>query len=298
MINGLIIVNKEKGFTSHDVVAKLRGIFQQKKIGHTGTLDPDATGVLAICLGNATKISDMLTEKTKEYRATLLLGKTSDTQDIWGTILSNQECKVGENEVLRVFDEYRGETKQIPPMYSALKVDGHKLVDLARQGKEVIRKSREITIFELEIEKIDLPSVTFRVVCSKGTYIRTLCNDIGEKLGCGGLLSALERIRVGKFSIDMAHSLAEIETAKKQESVTEFIFPTDSMFANIRAIRVTEEGRKWIDNGNSLLTQQVSEQVDLVDKECFRVYNDEGRFCAVYEYNENRKMFTPLKMFM
>ena len=187
MVNGILNVYKEKGYTSHDVVAKLRGIVGQKKIGHTGTLDPDAEGVLPVCLGRATKVCDMLTEKDKTYEAVLLLGKETDTQDISGTVL-----RVGETEGLtqeQVKDcvmSFVGEYDQIPPMYSALKVNGKKLYELAREGKTIERKSRKVEIKEIRILEMALPRVRMEVSCSKGTYIRTLCHDIGEKLGCFG----------------------------------------------------------------------------------------------------------------
>lgn len=189
MVNGILNVYKEKGYTSHDVVAKLRGIVGQKKIGHTGTLDPDAEGVLPVCLGRATKVCDMLTEKDKTYEAVLLLGKETDTRDISGTVL-----RVGETEGLtqeQVKDcvmSFVGEYDQIPPMYSALKVNGKKLYELAREGKTIERKSRKVEIKEIRILEMALPRVRMEVSCSKGTYIRTLCHDIGEKLGCFGCI--------------------------------------------------------------------------------------------------------------
>ena len=194
MVNGILNVYKEKGYTSHDVVAKLRGIVGQKKIGHTGTLDPDAEGVLPVCLGRATKVCDMLTEKDKTYEAVLLLGKETDTQDISGTVL-----RVGETEGLtqeQVKDcvmSFVGEYDQIPPMYSALKVNGKKLYELAREGKTIERKSRKVEIKEIRILEMALPRVRMEVSCSKGTYIRTLCHDIGEKLGCFGCMESLLR---------------------------------------------------------------------------------------------------------
>ena len=181
-MNGILNVYKEPGFTSHDVVAKLRGICKQKKIGHTGTLDPEASGVLPVCLGNATKLCDLLTDKDKEYRAVLLLGVETDTQDTTGQILAEKEVNAGEEDVRSAILSFVGPYDQIPPMYSALKVNGQKLCDLARKGQVVERKSRRITIHSIEIEDISLPRVTMRVACSRGTYIRTLCHDIGQKL--------------------------------------------------------------------------------------------------------------------
>ena len=217
MVNGILNVYKEKGYTSHDVVAKLRGIVGQKKIGHTGTLDPDAEGVLPVCLGRATKVCDMLTEKDKTYEAVLLLGKETDTQDISGTVL-----RVGETEGLtqeQVKDcvmSFVGEYDQIPPMYSALKVNGKKLYELAREGKTIERKSRKVEIKEIRILEMALPRVRMEVSCSKGTYIRTLCHDIGEKLGCFGCMESLLRTKVSRFEIESSLKLSEIQ--KKRSS--------------------------------------------------------------------------------
>ncbi len=211
MINGIINVYKEKGYTSHDVVAKLRGILKQKRIGHTGTLDPEAEGVLPVCLGRATRVCDMLTEKDKVYEAVLLLGKTTDTQDMTGTVLEEKQVTCSSGEVLEAIAGFTGTQEQIPPMYSALKVNGKKLCDLARAGIEVERKPREITVFSIRVLKEELPEVQMQVHCSKGTYIRTLCHDIGQKLGCGGCMKSLLRTRVAEFELKDAVRLAEIE---------------------------------------------------------------------------------------
>ena len=189
MVHGILNVYKEKGYTSHDVVAKLRGIIGQKKIGHTGTLDPDAEGVLPVCLGKATRLCDLLTEKEKTYEAVLLLGRTTDTQDTTGETLAVSDTEhLTEEEVRRAVLSFQGTYPQVPPMYSALKVNGKKLYELAREGKTVERKPRMVTIYGIEILSADLPRVRMEVKCSKGTYIRTLCQDIGESLGCGGCI--------------------------------------------------------------------------------------------------------------
>ena len=211
MLNGIINVYKEAGFTSHDVVAKMRGICGQKKIGHTGTLDPAATGVLPVCLGSGTRLCDMLTEKDKEYVAVLLLGMTTDTQDTTGTVLSRKEVNASEEEVAEAVTSFVGDYDQVPPMYSALKVNGKKLYELARAGKEVEREARRVRIEEIEILHMELPRVTMRVVCSKGTYIRTLCADIGNKLCCGGTMESLQRTRVGIFKLEEALTLSRKE---------------------------------------------------------------------------------------
>lgn len=213
MIHGVLNVYKEKGFTSHDVVAKLRGITKQKKIGHTGTLDPDACGVLPVCLGKATKLCDMLTDKDKVYETVLLLGKQTDTQDISGEVLKEADAsKLSEETVKDVIMEFMGDYSQIPPMYSALKVNGKKLYELAREGKTVERKAREVKIYEIEILEMSLPRVKMRVRCSKGTYIRTLCHDIGERLGVGGCMEELLRTKVERFETAGSKTLSEITT--------------------------------------------------------------------------------------
>ncbi len=214
MWNGILNIYKEKGYTSHDVVAKLRGIVKQKKIGHTGTLDPDAEGVLPVCLGKATRLCDMLTDQSKTYEAVLLLGKTTDTQDITGQILEERETgHLTEEEVCACIAGFTGEYAQLPPMYSALKVNGRKLYELARQGIEVERKKRSVTIHEILIQEVSLPRVRMRVRCSKGTYIRTLCHDIGRELGCGGCMAALLRTQVGCFELKDSMKLREVEEA-------------------------------------------------------------------------------------
>ncbi|MFG6330795.1 MAG: tRNA pseudouridine(55) synthase TruB, partial [Lachnospiraceae bacterium] len=197
MKNGVINIYKERGFTSHDVVAKLRGILKQKKIGHTGTLDPDAEGVLPVCLGTGTKLCDMLTDRDKTYETVLLLGQRTDTQDAGGNVLERAEVRVTEEEVRQAVMSFVGPCEQIPPMYSALKVGGRKLCDLAREGKEVERRARPVTIYGIRIQRITLPEVHMTVSCSKGTYIRTLCHDIGERLGCHGCMKELLRTKAG-----------------------------------------------------------------------------------------------------
>ena len=200
MINGIVNIYKEKGYTSHDVVAVLRKVVGQKKIGHTGTLDPDATGVLPVCLGRATKVCELLTDHDKTYEALLLLGKTTDTQDISGEVLEERDPgDLTEEEVRSCIESFIGEYDQIPPMYSALKVNGKKLYELAREGKTVERKSRKVQIHGIRILEMNFPHVRMEVDCSKGTYIRTLCHDIGEKLQVGGCMEELERTKVGRF---------------------------------------------------------------------------------------------------
>lgn len=225
-MNGIINVYKERGYTSHDVVAKLRGILKQKKIGHTGTLDPEAEGVLPVCLGKATKLCDLLAGHDKVYEAVMLLGQSTDTQDTTGTVLESATVTASEEEVREAVLSFEGPYEQIPPMYSALKVNGQKLCDLARAGKEVERKARPVVIHEITILEMDLPRVKMRVHCSSGTYIRTLCHDIGEKLGCHGCMDKLLRTRVERFCVEDSLTLSQIETIPDEERLRRSSFPS------------------------------------------------------------------------
>lgn len=300
-MNGIINVYKEKGFTSFDVVAKLRGILKMKKIGHTGTLDPDAEGVLPVCVGNATRLCDMLTDRSKEYIAELRLGIVTDTQDMSGTIITQKDVLCDEDEVREAIYSFLGAYDQIPPMYSALKVNGQKLCDLARQGKEVERAARRVEIMEIEILDMKLPIVKMRVACSKGTYIRTLCQDIGEKLHCGGCMQSLLRIKAAGFLVEEAKTLAEIEKYRDEGKIEELLLPVDQVFGNMPALYVREEARKLLDNGNPLKAEQtdMSEQMcqTLADGQKFRIYNAEDIFCGVYVYELQEKKLKPEKIF-
>ena len=273
-MNGILNVYKEPGFTSHDVVAKLRGICKQKKIGHTGTLDPEASGVLPVCLGNATKLCDLLTDKDKEYRAVLLLGVETDTQDTTGQILAEKEVNAGEEDVRSAILSFVGPYDQIPPMYSALKVNGQKLCDLARKGQVVERKSRRITIHSIEIEDISLPRVTMRVACSRGTYIRTLCHDIGQKLGCGGAMERLERTRSGNFKAEDAYRLSELEENGNW------------LYADLVIPYKKEKTAAACERGMFEPEQQL------------RIYDTDGQFTGIYAWKQEEKRLKPVKMFL
>ena len=298
MYHGMINVYKEKGFTSHDVVAKLRGICKQKKIGHTGTLDPDAVGVLPVCLGCATRLCDMLTDKDKEYVAVLRLGITTDTQDATGKVLAEKEVSVSEEEVRAAIASFEGEQLQIPPMYSALKVNGKKLYELAREGKEIERKARPIVVHEIEILSENMPEFTIRVKCSKGTYIRTICHDIGQKLSCGGVMVSLKRTKVGNFGIEDAYTLSQIEDMAKEGKLCEILLPVEKVFEKLPEIRVKETAMKALLNGNQLKKEEILMLSDEALKaEEVRVYGADGRFYGVYGYQEGRKLFCPIKMF-
>lgn len=298
MLSGIIIMHKEAGFTSHDVVAKMRGICKQKKIGHTGTLDPAATGVLPVCLGNATKLCDMLTDKDKEYVAELMLGVETDTQDLTGAVLREKEVTCKAEEVRSTVMSFVGDYMQVPPMYSALKVDGKKLYELARAGKEVERQARPVVIHEIEILEMNLPVVKMRVACSKGTYIRTLCADIGEKLGCGGTMKSLQRTRVGCFGLEEAVTLAELETIRDKEGLESVVKPADSVFMQCRALHIKPEFAKLLENGNAFYPNQSREEIVHPAGEWVRVYRGEDCFTGVYTYDPQRKWYKPVKMFL
>lgn len=303
-MNGIINVYKEAGYTSFDVVAKLRGILREKKIGHTGTLDPAATGVLPVCVGNATKVCGLLTDKDKEYRAVLQLGISTDTQDATGQILRDRrELLPGLDEarVREVIMGFVGDYEQVPPMYSALKVGGRKLCDLAREGIEVERKARLVHIYGIDIEQVELPCVTMRVHCSKGTYIRTLCDDIGEMLGVGGLMKSLVRTRVSCFELDHALTLAQIEAHRDHGALEEILLPVDGVFSEYPALCVLPRAIKLLQNGNRLSSNDFSGSPDMMMLRTdarFRVYDDDGRFYGIYGWDEARHDFKSIKMFL
>lgn len=298
MIHGVINIHKEKGYTSHDVVAKLRGIVGQKKIGHTGTLDPDATGVLPVCLGKATKLCDMLTDKNKTYETVMLLGKVTDTQDISGNVLcENSTDKLDEESVKKAILSFVGDYMQVPPMYSALKVNGKKLYELAREGVEVERKARPVTILEIQIKEINLPRVRMEVSCSKGTYIRTLCHDIGEKLGCGACMEELIRTRVSRFKLEDSLTLSQVQELKEAGKLEEVLVPIDEMFSDYEAITLKEEFMSFVYNGNTFLPKHLKSRIELSDGKMVRVYDNKSNFIAIYKFIKEKYIFKIEKMF-
>ena len=299
-MDGILNIYKEKGYTSHDVVAKLRGILKTKKIGHTGTLDPDAQGVLPVCVGRATKLCDMLTDKDKAYETVMLLGKTTDTQDITGSVLS--ESELGEDitaeKVTEVINSFVGEYMQVPPMYSALKVNGKKLYELARSGIEVERKARKVYIHSIEIKDISLPRVTMTVNCSKGTYIRTLCHDIGETLGAGGCMEELLRIKSGQFEINDSIKIDDVKKYVDDGRISDIMKPVDGVFEKYQKCIVKKEYNVLIYNGNKFSPQNVLNRTDAKDGEEVRVYDEDNFFIGIYRYNGNEKKYVPMKMFL
>lgn len=294
MINGILNVYKEPGFTSHDVVAKLRGITCQKKIGHTGTLDPAATGVLPVCLGKATKVCAFLTEQDKTYEAILLLGTTTDTQDATGNTLRQADAEdlknIAPEAAVAAILSFAGESFQIPPMYSALKKNGKKLYEYARAGVEIERAPRKITISDIRIIDIELPRIRFSVTCSKGTYIRTLCDDIGRKLGVGGCVETLKRTRVGVFNIENSLTLREIEDASRDGQLNDILIGIDSMFEEFPSVTVAEEYNKLLYNGCPV----PADDRKTADSKA-RLYDMEKRFIGLYELNEG--VYRPIRLF-
>lgn len=300
MINGIINVYKEKGYTSHDVVARLRGILHQKKIGHTGTLDPNAEGVLPVCLGKGTKLCDMLTDTDKEYRAVIRLGVKTDTQDITGTVIEKREVNadISEEKITEVIMSFVGEYMQIPPMYSALKVDGKRLYELARQGKEVERKARKVFITHIVIEEINVPFITMTVGCSKGTYIRTLCQDIGEKLGTLACMESLIRTKAGFYKLENSLKLYEIEQLREAGELSSIVKSVDSCFSEYSAVYISEECNRLVYNGNAFFKEHIGKSdVDDYVEGLYRVYDSYEKFIGVYRLN-SKGMFKVEKFFM
>jgi len=279
-MNGIVIIDKPQGWTSQDVTARLRRVFNTRRIGHGGTLDPMATGVLPVFVGRATRGVEFFEHAEKTYETVLHLGLTTDTEDITGTVLTETPVAVTEEDILAVLPQFRGEIMQVPPMYSALKINGQKLVDLARKGKEVERQPRPITIHELTYLGMDTQGIRLRVRCSKGTYIRTLCKDIGEALGCGGCMASLRRISAGEYTIDEAVPLLELLEMENPEQVLRGV---DTMFRKYDAVTLTPNQEKRCRCGNGF-------SLKLPDG-TYRAYSQTGEFLMLAKV-ENGVMST------
>lgn len=292
MLSGIINVYKEPGYTSFDVVARLRGIMGIRKIGHTGTLDPAAKGVLPVCIGKGTKLCDLLTEKDKVYEAVFLLGVETDTYDTTGTVLREASVNVNEADVRAALECFVGDILQVPPMYSALKVDGKKLYELARKGIEVERKARPVKVFSIDVLDIDLPRVTLSIHCGSGTYIRSIAHDLGERIGCGCAMESLVRTRVADYDISESLTLDEISELAKAGDFS-FVKPVDSALHGQKLV-VKEDFFKEALNGCRLETSYFDKDLDETS-ERFLVYLPDGRFLGVYELVEGslkvRQMF-------
>ncbi len=290
MINGVINLNKPKGKTSHDMIYFMRRMSMQKRVGHTGTLDPDATGVLPVCLGIATKASDYIQEGTKAYRAHIHFGLVTSTQDISGEVLKENDTKnLTEDMFKETIKSFIGDIEQIPPMYSAIKVNGKKLYELARKGIEIERKSRKVTIYSIEISEFNKEEkyAVIDVCCSKGTYIRTLCADIGEKMGFGACMGELVRTKSGNFLIEESHSIEEIEKMASEGRLSELVIPTDKLFEGYTPLTVSGKDEFYVKNGRAL------EGYDYPEGERFLIYDSSGKFLCISEMKDKKiKMLT------
>lgn len=282
-MNGIILVDKPEGWTSHDVVGKLRGILHERRIGHSGTLDPMATGLLVVFVGRATRAVEFAESDIKTYNAHLRLGMSTDTQDITGNVLSKCADIPDEAEVIKALDGFRGDIMQIPPMYSAIKIAGKKLYELARRGESVERKARAVTIHELIAVKLSDNEYRLDITCSKGTYVRTLCNDIGVKLACGGCMSALRRTKAGPFSVSDAHGIEEIQQYAEKGRIGELLLPVDTLFTGYESICVGTKDEIKLRNGNIVSCD--------ADDGTYRVYSDSGEFLLIGKI-ENGKLKT------
>ena len=274
-MNGIVIIDKPEGWTSQDVVSKLRGVLHTKRIGHGGTLDPMATGVLPVFVGRATRGVEFFEHAEKTYEAVLHLGITTDTEDVTGTVLAEKPVSVTEEQLEAALLKFRGDIFQIPPMYSAIKINGQKLCDLARKGREVERKPRPVTIHELTLLSFDGRLATLRVCCSKGTYIRTLCKDIGEALGCGGCMERLRRTAAGSYTIEESVPLAQLVESTDPES---WLQPVDTMFSQYPAVTLTQKQTLRCRNGNSFSTD--------LPEGTYRSYGENGEFLALSKVEE------------
>ena len=278
-MNGIILVDKPCGWTSHDVVGKLRGILRERRIGHSGTLDPMATGLLVVFAGRATRAVEFAEADSKEYIAGLRLGVSTDTQDTTGNVLNTCETLPSKDELIAAANGFLGEISQIPPMYSAIKINGKKLYELARRGEIVERSPRKVTISKLELVGEDKCDYILDIHCSKGTYIRTLCSDIGDKLGCGGCMSSLRRVKAGVFSVTQAYTMEQIQAAADSGGLDGIIIPVDTLFTDKPKLTVNEFEEKKLRNGNTIKTKSADGT--------YRVYSESGEFLLLAEVKDN-----------
>lgn len=301
-MDGIFNIYKQKGFTSHDVVAVVRKTIQQKKVGHTGTLDPDAEGVLPICVGKGTKLADYIMNGKKSYRAVVTLGVTTTTEDASGEIIEKKEVLLEKQTIQKVVESFVGTYEQIPPMYSAIKVNGKKLYELARAGQEIERKARKITIFEIQLTKFMPPNqFEIEVVCSKGTYIRTLCADIGKKLECGAHMASLLRTSSGMFSLDTAITLEQLKELAKKDQLQNALLPLEKALKQYSSIRISPKGNKLLYNGNPI-EQQFFEKTKgtITPGEIILGYDSKNTLVGIYKIitEKNRLCMKPLKILL
>ncbi|MFD0698337.1 tRNA pseudouridine(55) synthase TruB [Paenibacillus sp. GCM10027628] len=302
-LEGVLPVWKPEGYTSHDVVAKVRRILGVKRIGHTGTLDPQVTGVLPLCIGRATRMVEYIQELPKQYEAVLSIGLSTDTEDMTGTVLEEvRDVSLTEDQIRTALATFIGEIEQVPPMFSAVKVDGKRLYELAREGKEVERKSRKVTIHSIEILGMNLqvqhPEIHFRVTCSKGTYIRTLCVDIGKSLGYPAVMKSLVRTSTGSLRRDQCLTFEQIQQFKEDGSLQAHLIPMDQAIMHIPSIRLTStesvhalQGKKIAMNSERVAGADASSSI-------FRAYSPDERFLGIFEWKSVSQSLTPAKVFL
>lgn len=298
-MNGIIIIDKPQKFTSFDVVAVVRKTLHEKKIGHTGTLDPMATGVLPILLGSATKAQILLPDSDKEYLADFKLGITTDTLDITGKVLSEKASDITTEQIKNILPEFRGNIMQKPPMYSAVSKDGVRLYKLARKGMVVEREERPVTVYKLELMAFDekTQSGTLSISCSKGTYIRVICDDIGEKLGCGCVMTALRRTKACGFSIDDAVTLEKVKELTENNSIENYIRPVDSLFFDYDSVKITENQTIRFNNGGGLMLSRLKDLKNTDNGTLYRVYSDKGIFLGLGVINSEKEELSIKKRF-
>ena len=298
-MNGIIVIDKENGYTSFDVVAKMRRICGEKKIGHTGTLDPMATGVLPILIGNATKAQSLLPESDKEYEATFSFGITTDTLDITGKVLSQTESNVKSEDLEAVLPQFRGDIMQLPPMYSAVSKDGVRLYELARKGLVTEREARPITVYKLDLLNFDeqLQSAQILVKCSKGTYIRSICDDIGQVLGCGAVMTSLRRVTACGYTLDDAITLDKAKDLSEKVMLEEYLRPTESVFACYPSVKVTEAQAVRFKNGGGLMLSRTDVDDNSENGAYYRVYNSSDVFLGLGYVNKEKEELSVKKQF-
>lgn len=297
-MNGMICINKPEGFTSFDVIAKLRGIMKIRRLGHGGTLDPMATGVLPVFVGTATKACDIMPDSSKSYRASFELGRTTDTQDITGTVLSSSDMSVSRESIEKLLPGFTGKIMQLPPMYSAVQVNGQRLYDLARKGIEVERQPREIEVSSLALADYDEESRrgVLEVSCGKGTYIRTLIHDIGERLGCGGIMTELVRTSSGGFTLADCHTLAEVQAAADENRLEELILPIWRVFDSLPKLRLNEVQTRMYRNGVKLDLSRINRIKQSVSR--YSVYGCDGCFIGIADADHNNSVLRIVKNFI
>ena len=300
-MNGILSIYKEKGYTSHDVVAIIRKVLHQKRVGHTGTLDPEAEGVLPVCIGKATKVVEFLTEQKKRYLAIAKLGISTTTQDHTGDIIESKPVDFDKSKIKQVVQSFIGEYEQVPPMYSAIKVNGKKLYELARQGKTIERKARKVHIYDIKITSFIPPDqIELDILCSKGTYIRTLCADIGAQLGCCAHMSSLISTEVGIFNINNSIKLDEFKELVDQQEIDNIIVNIDELFHEYPSVTIKKTGEKALMNGNKIHFSYIKNKHEAIKAhDIIRVYSDCGNFIGLYNvaiegeefYLKPRKLF-------